>query len=141
MAHPLREAAERFRASCSRSVASPLAYDRGSLEQVTGYLERLRADPEMQPVGVPAAMQAAAAAFLGECLIAAHGGEWVQVDAEWMVRLSNGSVAQPAAAVGNHLTRGLRHSILGYYDAVDQVLRADAEWDLAALSADPILPG
>jgi hypothetical protein len=141
MPHPLRDTAERFRSSCSRSLRVALTYDRASLELVTAYLERLRVDREMQPIGVPAGMQAAAAAFLGQCLIAAHGGEWVEVDAEWMVRLSNGSVAQPADAVRNHLTRGLRHSILGYYDAVDQVLRADAEWDLAALTADPMLPG
>ena len=123
----MRSAAGRFIATCRHDSGIELRYDRESVAWAAAHLERLRASTDLSCLGF---LLASVAAFLGESIIAAHGGTWIDVEGEAGVRLSNGCIALPFTSVEGQVDWGPAASILQYFDGITAVLKADAEWDL-----------
>lgn len=61
-----------------------LSFDRAGAEWLDGHLNRLRGrlSPEAQ-AGIVNVM----GSFLGECIVRAHGGEWIEKAGEWLVQV------------------------------------------------------
>src|SRR5260370_36585582 len=95
--------------------------NRDSLIWVEGYIERLRDQPEFDGPAV-SSLIGVFGSFLGECLIAAAGGDWhwSQAQQRWGVSFPNGTQAFPFAKVHRLFTNGLGagQSIVSFYDIV-----------------------
>ncbi|HWT01384.1 MAG TPA: hypothetical protein VN256_14135 [Pyrinomonadaceae bacterium] len=98
-------------------------FNRESVVWVEGFIERQRARPEHDPAAVDGLVDVLGS-FLGECLIAAAGGEWRWSDGQqtWGVAFANDTHAFPFAKVHKQFANGIEggDSIVGFYDvAVD----------------------
>ncbi|KAB8142716.1 hypothetical protein F8S13_14295 [Chloroflexia bacterium SDU3-3] len=69
-------------------------------------------------------MAAVFGCFLGECVIAAYGGEWEEYEGTWCVRFANGTMAFPFAKVCKLVENGLEggDSIVSFYRVVPFIL-------------------
>lgn len=126
----LQASALQLLAILPQEASPPPTFSRAALERAAAYLDRLCGAAEEPPRGWLALR---AGALLGECLLAEHGGTWIEEGDDWVLRLPNGCILLPFDSAREHLERGSGSSILRYYDAVGSVLRADKEWDLTYL--------
>ena len=125
-----RAIADRFVAERLRDRQVELRYDASSVAWVAEYLETLRENTELVRLTL---LLASVAAFLGETVIALHGGKWQPVEDEWVVRLPNGCVVQPLTSVEAQVEWGRDASISRYLDRLSTILNGDVEWDLQFL--------
>lgn len=93
-------------------------YDENGVKWLDGYIERNRAGwPRELREKLPSTL----GSFLGECIIASHGGEWACVDGRWGVRFDAGSAAFPFAKVAKQLDGGPGDSVLGFFRAIPAI--------------------
>lgn len=110
MSEKLREAAELF-ATLSRDAGRELTYDEAGVAWADQYVEAVRPVESEDQLRVHTAL---VGAFLGEALLARHGGAWVEDEGEWAVRLADGSLVHPFRAAMAQLREG--------GEAVDSIL-------------------
>ena len=102
MSEKLREAAELF-ARLSRDAGRELTYDEAGVAWADQYVEAVRPVESEDQLRVHTAL---VGAYLGEALLATHGGAWVDDDGEWAVRLGDGEVVHPFRAAMAQLREG-----------------------------------
>src|ERR1051325_11292601 len=75
-------------------------YNRESVEWIEGCIERGRERRDLNK-GLPEGLINTLGAFLGECIVAATGGnwEWSEEQRDWGIRFKSGSMAFPFAKV------------------------------------------
>ncbi|HEU4557798.1 MAG TPA: hypothetical protein VFS20_08105 [Longimicrobium sp.] len=111
MSEKLREAAELF-AKLSRDAGRELTYDQAGVEWASQYVEAVRPVETEDQLRVHTAL---VGAYLGEALLAQHGGAWVEDEGEWAVELADGTRLHPFRATMEHLREGSGSSILGLF--------------------------
>lgn len=99
-------------------------FNRESVEWLTGFIERQRAQPDFGAENVDG-LVVPLGSFLGECIIAAYGGRWQYSEefGQWCVGFDANNEVYPFAKVRKQFENGLEggDSILGLYDVVKQV--------------------
>jgi hypothetical protein len=116
----LRQAAELF-VRLSRDAGRELAYDAGGVAWADQYADAVRPVESEDQLRVQTALLGS---FLGEALIAAHGGAWVEEEGEWRVELGDGRRAFPFRVAMAQLRDG-EESILAFFRS----FQADGEGD------------
>ncbi|HEX9939004.1 MAG TPA: hypothetical protein VGB15_17820 [Longimicrobium sp.] len=114
MAEKLREAAALF-AKLSRDAGRELTYDQAGVEWASQYVEAVRPVKTEDQLRVHTAL---VGAYLGEALLAQHGGAWVDDEGEWAVELADGTRLHPFRATMAHLQEGSARSISALFRAV-----------------------
>jgi len=134
----LREAAELF-AKLSRDAGRELTYDEAGVAWAEQYVEAVRPVESEDQLRVHTAL---VGAFLGEALLARHGGAWVEDEGEWAVDLADGSRVHPFRATMAQLREGSEagESILTLFRAAGGGEAAESGSADAApsLSIDPV---
>jgi len=102
-----------------RDLDVTLNYDDESLEYLDGYIARNRDAIREKTGGKYNGLVNVIGAFLGECIIANHGGQWKQSDkGAWGIFFENGSAAFPFAKVHKAFSED------GQYDSIASFYRA-----------------
>lgn len=115
MREQLRELAQQLILTLADKLGVNLKFDRASVAWMDGYIERLRPNlEESATIGLSNSI----GAFLGECIIANHGGEWRETEGMWGVYFDDENAAYPMAKVQKHLLNGSGDSILSFYDVI-----------------------
>ena len=91
MSGKLRQAAELF-VRLSKDAGRELAYDASGVEWADQYADAVRPVESDDQLRVQTAL---VGSYLGETLIAVHGGAWVEEEGEWLVELADGRRAYP----------------------------------------------
>jgi hypothetical protein len=99
----------------SEMLGVTLKYDRASVEWMDGYIERIRPTLDESSVN---GLANSIGSFLGECIIANHGGVWREADGTWGIYFDEKNAAYPFAKVQKHLLNGAGDSILSFYDTI-----------------------
>jgi hypothetical protein len=107
----LREAAELF-AKLSADAGRELTYDDAGVAWADQYVEAVRPVETDDQLRVHTAL---VGGFLGEALLAQHGGAWVDDEGEWAVELADGTRQHPFRATMAHLREGSGRSILAVF--------------------------
>jgi hypothetical protein len=106
----LRQAAELF-VRLSRDAGRELAYDAAGVEWADQYAEAVRPVESEDQLRVQTAL---VGSYLGETLVAVHGGAWVEEEGEWLVELADGRRAFPFRTAMEQLRDG-QGSILAMF--------------------------
>lgn len=129
----LREAAELF-ATLSRNAGRELGYDEEGVAWADQYVEAVRPVETEDQLRVQTAL---VGAFLGEALLARHGGAWEEDDGEWSVVLEDGRRVHPFRATMAQLREEGAESILALYRFVgDSSAEADEDGDSVDVERD-----
>jgi hypothetical protein len=107
----LRQAAELF-AKLSADAGRELTYDDAGVAWADQYVEAVRPVETDDQLRVHTAL---VGGFLGEALLAQHGGAWVDDEGEWAVELGDGTRLHPFRATMAHLKEGSGASILAVF--------------------------
>ena len=102
MSDKLRQAAELF-VRLSRDAGRELAYDAAGVEWADQYAEAVRPVESDDQLRVQTAL---VGSYLGETLLAVHGGAWVEEEGEWLVQLADGRRAFPFRTAMEQLRDG-----------------------------------
>lgn len=127
MEEQIKLLAERLISTLSEKLGVSLEYDRASVEWLGGYIERVR--PHLDESSIDG-LTGSIGSFLGECIIANHGGQWRESEGTWGVFFSAGNDrngAFPFNKVRKQLTNGAGDSILSFYDVLPVLLSMDEE--------------
>lgn len=114
MAEKLREAAALF-AKLSRDAGRELTYDQAGVDWASQYVEAVRPVETEDQLRVHTAL---VGAYLGEALLAQHGGAWIDDEGEWAVELADGTRLHPFRATMAHLQEGSGRSISALFRSV-----------------------
>jgi hypothetical protein len=114
VAEKLREAAALF-AKLSRDAGRELTYDQAGVDWASQYVEAVRPVETEDQLRVHTAL---VGAYLGEALLAQHGGAWVDDEGEWAVELADGTRLHPFRATMAHLQEGSGRSISALFRSV-----------------------
>jgi len=117
----LREAAELF-AKLSRDAGRELTYDDAGVAWADQYVEAVRPVETDDQLRVHTAL---VGGFLGEALLARHGGAWVDDEGEWAVELADGTRLHPFRATMAHLREGSGSSILAVFRSAGGEVEGD----------------
>ncbi|HET7232190.1 MAG TPA: hypothetical protein VFJ16_19440 [Longimicrobium sp.] len=134
MSQKLREAAELF-AKLSRDAGRELTYDDAGVAWADQYVEAVRPVETDDQLRVHTAL---VGAFLGETLLARHGGAWVEDDGEWSVVLADGRQLHPFRATMAQLRGDAAESILALFRFVENSSEGAENAD--AVSAGTVEP-
>lgn len=97
------------------------AFDSRSVEWLDGYINRIRtgecSEDEIDQ------MVSNLGSYLGEAVVAAHGGAWAHDDHGWHIRFDERNRAYPFAIVAKQLKNGPEDSIFGFYSAIGVLFR------------------
>lgn len=110
--HP-RERAETIRRFARNYRHADIDFDRRGVEWLDGYLTWLREkNADMSDEGRIFAL----GSFLGECMIATHGGQWLFDDKGWTFLSASDRPFDPFQSVRMHAQLGPTHSVLRAFD-------------------------
>jgi hypothetical protein len=115
MDEQIKDLAQNLVATLSEMLGVKLKYDRASVEWMDGYIERVR--PTLDKSSVDG-LANSIGSFLGECIIATHGGTWREADGTWGVYFDEENAAYPFAKAQKHLLNGSEDSILSFFDTI-----------------------
>ena len=118
MEKPIKDLAENLISTLSGMLGVQLKYDRASVEWIDGYIERTRPNLEASAVD---GLSNSIGAFLGECIIANHGGQWRESEGTWGIYFDEKNAAYPFAKVQKQFMNGGEDSILSFYDVIPVV--------------------
>jgi hypothetical protein len=107
-AERLRETAELF-VKLAMDAGQALEFDDAGIRWAAWYVDGIRPVEREDQRRVQAAL---VGSFVGEALIATRGGEWVNDDGEWSLRLADGTRVHPFRQALKHITDGEDESIL-----------------------------
>jgi hypothetical protein len=132
----LRQAAELF-VRLSKDAGRELEYDAAGVAWADQYADAVRPVESDDQLRVQTAL---VGSFLGEALIATHGGGWVEEDDEWRLELGDGRRAFPFRVAMAQLRDG-EESILALFRSFQPDGEGDGEAEPAASAEDsPITP-
>jgi hypothetical protein len=109
----LRQAAELF-VRLSRDAGRELAYDAAGVAWADQYADAVRPVESEDQLRVQTAL---VGSYLGETLLAVHGGAWVEEEGEWLVELPDGRRAYPFRKAMEQIRDG-EGSILAMFRAL-----------------------
>jgi len=97
----------------------PFAFDGPSVEWLDGYINRIRTgnwreeqiDQLVSNFG----------SYLGQAILALHGGAWARDEHGWHIRFDEGNRAYPFAKVAKQWQNGAEDSIFSFYSAIGVV--------------------
>jgi hypothetical protein len=120
----IRANAELVITSMREQLGVLLDYDEKSVEWLDGYIERNREQFEPDELD---RIVSVLGSFLGECIRIQFGGEWVEVEGQWAVRIGNGPgslTAFPFNKVWKHFEQGIEEgeSVAGFYKSIPALL-------------------
>lgn len=120
------------------SDVSPFGYGRDSLAWVESYIERMRTAEGVAPENLDGAVMTLGA-YLGECVIRAHGGSWRNQDGMWGVFIDDRNAAFPFSKVAKQFENGVEggDSILGFFDSIGMLWKMKATGTLQSLAMKP----
>jgi hypothetical protein len=118
MEEQMKELAQKLISTLSEQLGVSLKYDRASVEWMDGYIARIRPSLEVSAI---IGLSNSIGAFLGECIIANHGGQWRETEETWGVYFDEENAAYPIAKAQKHLLNGSGDSILSFYDVIPLV--------------------
>jgi hypothetical protein len=120
------------------SDVSPFGYGRDSLAWVESYIERMRTAEGVAPENLDGAVMTLGA-YLGECVIRAHGGSWRNQDGMWGVFIDDRNAAFPFSKVAKQFENGVEggDSILGFFDSIGILWKMKATGTLQSLAMKP----
>lgn len=122
-AERLRETAELF-VKLATDAGQALEFDDAGIRWAAWYVDGIRPVEREDQRRVQAAL---VGSFVGEALIATRGGEWVNDDGEWSLRLADGTRVHPFRQALKHITDGEDESILSLLaDTADADASSDA---------------
>lgn len=124
MEKQIKDLAQNLVSTLSEMLGVNLKYDRASVEWMDGYIERIR--PTLDKSSVDG-LANSIGSFLGECIIANHGGTWREADETWGIYFDEKNAAYPFAKVQKHLLNGRADSILSFYDVIPVVFSKSRE--------------
>lgn len=103
-------------------------FNRDSVAWVEGYIERQRVQTDMTPE-LRDSLVNVLGAFLGECIIHTHGGEWRQDQFGWGIHFDHGNAAYPFAKMGKQFDNGIEagDSILSFLDSTGVLFKSKIE--------------
>ena len=93
------------------------AYNAPSVRWLDGYIERQRARPGMDDDTVEG-LVGVLGCWLGECIIACHGGEWAEIDGEWGVRFDENNAAFPFGKTRKQFRNGSSDSVSSFFETI-----------------------
>ena len=102
-------------------------YNAESVEWLDGFIERQRARPEFADEGAAEGMTQTLGSFVGECVIACHGGEWREMDGSWAVDFGGGNAAYPFNKVRKHFANGAQDSVLSWFETIPVIFAPRVE--------------
>jgi hypothetical protein len=124
MEKQIKDLAQNLIGTLSEMLGVNLKYDRASVEWLDGYIERIR--PTLDETSVNG-LANSIGSFLGECIIANHGGVWREAEGTWGVYFDEKNAAYPFAKAQKHLLNGRADSILSFYDVIPVVFGTSPE--------------
>lgn len=124
MEEQIKHLAQNLISTLSEKLGVNLKYDRASVEWIDGYIERIRPNLEEPTI---AGLSNTIGAFLGECIIANHGGQWRNSEGGWGVYFDEENAAYPFAKAQKHLVNGSEDSVLSFYDVIPVVFGKSEE--------------
>lgn len=134
MAEKLRQAAELF-VRLSRDAGRELEYDAAGVAWADQYADAVRPVESEDQLRVQTAL---VGSFLGEALIAAHGGAWVEEEGEWRLELGDGRRAFPFRVAMAQLKDG-EESILALFRSLQPEGEGDGDGEpLASVEDSPV---
>jgi hypothetical protein len=92
-----------------------LAFDRGGVEWIDGYIDRLR---DSLPTEKRSGLISTLASFVGECIIRTYGGIWVEKDGWWGVQVSERIWACPFAKIEKQFENGPEDSVASFFTCI-----------------------
>ena len=104
----LRETAELF-VKLARDAGQAVELDDAGIRWAAWYVDGIRPVEREDQRRVQAAL---VGSFVGEALIATRGGEWVNEEGEWSLRMADGRRLHPFRQALKHITDGEDESIL-----------------------------
>ncbi|HEX7174070.1 MAG TPA: hypothetical protein VF240_02135 [Pyrinomonadaceae bacterium] len=109
--------AEKVIATLSAQSGLELGYDEPSVEWVDGFIERQRLRFSGEEAG---GLVNVIGAFVGECVIANHGGRWREDEHGWGVCFDDGNAAYPFAKVRKQFDNGREggDSVHSFYETI-----------------------
>jgi hypothetical protein len=113
----IRGMARAFAGFVEANLGVRLETDAAAVEWIDGYVEANRPLP---PEYLDA-QSTLVGAFLGECVIAAYGGEWARVDGEWAVRFDERNAVFPFAKTRKQWENGAEDSVRSFYEMISVV--------------------
>lgn len=122
MEEQISTVAEAYIRRMNREHGVELTYDRASVEWVDAYVERLKLRTDLSSLHH---LAGSVAAFLGECLLRLHPGQWLDLEGEWAVHFADGCTAFPLLQVSEQFSGTEGASMLSYYDEVAAVFAAE----------------
>lgn len=136
MAEKLRQAAELF-VRLSKDAGRELEYDAAGVAWADQYADAVRPVESEDQLRVQTAL---VGSFVGEALIAAHGGAWVEEEGEWRLELGDGRRAFPFRVAMAQLREG-EESILALFRSLQPEGEGDGDGEPLALAEDaPLTP-
>ena len=124
MEEQIKALARNLISTLSEKLGVTLGYDRASVEWIDSYIERIRTSLDESAVD---GLSNSIGAFLGECVIANHGGRWRESEGTWGVHFDKDNAAYPFAKVKKHLSNGNVDSVLSFYDVIPVVFANSPE--------------
>jgi hypothetical protein len=91
-------------------------YNSQSIEWLDGYIEQIRTQPTTESETQQLVMNLGS--FLGEAIIAAHGGAWAFDEYGWHIRFDARNRAYPLSKVAKQFQNGAEDSIFGFYSTI-----------------------
>ena len=113
----IRRMADDFAAFLERQMGVRLERGPEAVAWLDGYVESNRPLP---PEHLDA-QEMLVGAYLGECVIAAYGGEWAEFDGQWGVRFDERNAVFPFAKTRKHWENGAEDSIRSFYEMIPVV--------------------
>jgi len=112
-----REMAEKLITTMGAQSGLELGYDDASVEWVDGFVERQRVRFQGEEAQ---GLVNVIGAFLGECVIANHGGRWREDEHGWGVFFDDGNAAYPFAKVRKQFDNGREggDSVHSFYETI-----------------------
>ncbi|HEX2205620.1 MAG TPA: hypothetical protein VHG91_20075 [Longimicrobium sp.] len=98
-----------------------LGRDADAVAWLDAYVERTRTRA-LDPATVDGQVEGIGA-WLGECVIAAYGGAWAEVNGGWGVRFDERNAAFPFSKTRKQWENGAEDSILSFYEMIPLIYR------------------
>lgn len=98
-------------------------YDSQSVKWVDGYLNRLRANDDLDE-DLQKSLVNTIGSYLGQCIIESFGGEWARSDGLLGIKFGDNNWAFPFSKVEKHLTNGSEDSIYSFFTCIPIVFNS-----------------
>ena len=126
----IRANAELVRTVARESLDVDVEYDEAGVRWLDGYIDRQREGNDDQ--SVKDRLPSRLGSFLGECVRATYGGQWIE-DPEmgWAVKINETLTVSPFNKVRKQLANAEGDSVLAFFKAIPALLQGKSKRDAA----------